>query len=97
MMVYKLPRFGHEIADYRKELTMSVSRPKPDESVAYDSEVDEDTKANDALVERVEKLAEKGNAPSDREKAKLTAELAARPIRQHLSNRATDWLDENEV
>lgn len=76
---------------------MSVSRPKRDEAVAYDDTVDEDVKANDALVERVEKLAEKGDAPSDKEKAKLTAELAARPIRQHLSNRATDWLDEHEV
>jgi hypothetical protein len=97
-VVYNLPRFGSRLADsLQKETMMSVSRPKPDESVAYDSEVSEDTKANDALLDRVEKLAEKGNAPSDKERDKLTAELAARPIRQHLSNRATDWLDENEV
>lgn len=76
---------------------MSVSRPKRDEAVAYDDDVDAETKANDALLEQVEKLAEKGDAPSDKQKAKLIADLAARPIRAHLSNRATDWLDQHQV
>jgi hypothetical protein len=81
----------------RRESEMTVSRPKKDEAVAYDDEVAEDTKANDKLLEKVEELAEAGKAPTDKEKAKLTAELASHPIRQHLSNRATDWLDEHEV
>lgn len=76
---------------------MSVSRTKKDEAVAYDDTVDEETKENDALLDRVEAMAEKGDAPTDKQREKLTAELGLRPIRQHLTNRATDWLDKHEV